>query len=111
MITCPACSLVYSGSIFRDVTKYNPKFWHVDKSWMNKWDYSTGVKKEKFPGSSTVFVALTDGWHLAQLLHLNTLIIGVFLIGYHQDFYGLCIGVILYRVVFEINYRWVLLMK
>ena len=94
-------------SVFNDPNKFNPAFWNPKKSSINKWDYTTGVKKEKFFGSSTFLVSFTDGWHLAQLAHLNPLILGVFIIGYNESFYGLVIGVLLYRVVFEICHRWI----
>ena len=98
----------FSVSIFNNSNKFKPIFWDTNKSWLNKWSYLTGVKKEKFPGSSTVFVAITDAWHLAQLLHLNILILGMFIIGTQSSLWGLVIGTLLYRVVFEVNYRWIL---
>ncbi len=63
----------WSVSIHQDIlpeTYANPSV-----SWINKWwkDKETGeyvVGKEKFPGSSTVFVAFTDFWHLMQMIVL-----------------------------------------
>ena len=56
----------YSSSIFP------PKslFWNPAISWRNK--YKNGDPKEgpRFPGSTTIFVALTDGWHLMKALNL-----------------------------------------
>jgi hypothetical protein len=46
-------------------TKRN-QFWNPQLSWMNKWDFSTVPRKERFPLSSTVLVFLTDGWHLMK---------------------------------------------
>jgi len=48
-------------------TKRN-QFWNPQLSWMNKWDFSTVPRKERFPLSSTVLVFLTDGWHLMKWL-------------------------------------------
>ena len=81
----------FEGSIFNDRDKFNAKFWDARKSWLNKWDYSSGVRKERFLGSSTIFVAFTDAWHAAQLFHINTLIIGIFIIGTTQDYYAVCV--------------------
>ena len=46
-------------------TKRN-QFWNTELSWMNKWDFSTVPRKERFPLSTTVLVFLTDGWHLMK---------------------------------------------
>ena len=100
----------FSSSIFRDGTFYKTQFWDSKKSWINKWDYSSGSKKEKFLGSSTIFVFMTDAWHLFQLLHLNILILGVFMIGIQFSLWGLLVAIVLYRVIFELNYRWILKM-
>lgn len=103
----------YGNSIFSDKSKYPPIYWNAKISWMNKYQFNpeTGrldASKEKFFGSTTMFVALTDGWHTFQLIHINSLIGGVFLIGYANvlPFSSLFTGVLLYRVVFEIMYRW-----
>lgn len=41
-------------------------YWWPSQSWDNK--YKDGKKEngERFPGSSTVFVAVSDGWHLTR---------------------------------------------
>jgi len=42
----------------------NPQYWYVTKSWTNKYkngDYNQGPK---FPGSTTMFVWTTDGYHI-----------------------------------------------
>ena len=64
----------------------NPQFWNPDKSWRNKWkDGST--TKERFLGSSTVFVATTDGWHLANAVNKTALIGAIVLkMGHKQPF-------------------------
>jgi hypothetical protein len=56
----------FSNSIFKNL---NPTFWNPAVSWVNKWKAgSTSI--EKFWGSSTVFVFLTDGFHLAKELSI-----------------------------------------
>jgi hypothetical protein len=60
--------------------------------------------KERFPGSATVFVALTDGYHLCQLLFL-LLISGA--IAVHTE--NLILWLLIYRctfgVIFTIGYK------
>lgn len=67
--------------VFRNL---NPLFWNPQVSWKNKWAqpypqpathewYYFGFYpeyKERFPYSSTIFVFLTDAWHLAKFLML-----------------------------------------
>lgn len=63
----------YKGSIFPSKDE-NLKLWHFldhQVSWQRKWAWGTTYldldeRKEKFWGSSTIFVWVTDGWHLAQ---------------------------------------------
>lgn len=71
--------VAFDRSIFR---KLKRTFWLKTESWVNKWKrYKTGklvvkkhnpdgsvVYKPRFWGSSTVFVFITDGWHLVQFL-------------------------------------------
>ena len=53
----------YSISVFSP----GSTFWNADVSWCNKWQ-NCEAGKERFLGSSTVFVWLTDGWHLMKFL-------------------------------------------
>ena len=59
----------YSDTVF--ATWDNQRFWDPDRSWENKYatdDTGELIRplRERFPGSSTVFVATTDAWHLLQ---------------------------------------------
>lgn len=45
------------------------RFWNPEMSWINKYKDGDKSKGEKFFGSSTVFVAFTDGWHLFGMLN------------------------------------------
>ncbi len=65
----------FDKSIF---TKGNKFFWNPQLSYLNKYKVETSaitglpvvnLDKEKFLGSSTVFVAFTDGWHLFGMLN------------------------------------------
>lgn len=65
---------------FMHSTQYSPSndWWYMDRSagfkWKNGEDSADG---EKFLGSSTVFVFLTDFWHLAQFFFLNLMIAAI----------------------------------
>ena len=101
----------YSTSVFKDATKFNYLFWNPKKSWMNKYKISDGeldLQKERFLGSTTFFVALTDAWHLFQLLHINSLIIGAAVAGNLMEWWVLILLVVVYRNIFELFYRWIL---
>jgi len=41
----------------------NPQFWNPDLSWRNKYMNGDPAQGEAFLGSSTIFVAATDGYH------------------------------------------------
>jgi len=47
--------------------KFKSVYWNKDEGWVYKWKDATATE-ERFLGSSTVFVFLTDGWHLTQFL-------------------------------------------
>jgi len=51
------------------------QFWQPDISWKNKWKNGDPAQGEKFPGSSTLFVCTTDGWHMCNMIH-KTAIVG-----------------------------------
>jgi len=71
----------YSSSIFKNL---NPLFWNPEVSWQNKWAQPFPQPyepkwyyfcwpppyKERFPYSSTIFVWMTDAWHLSKSLML-----------------------------------------
>ena len=60
--------------------KYNPQFWNPQLSWRNKYKKGDPALGPKFPGSTTIFVSLTDGWHLFKLLRNLFLFVGLCLI-------------------------------
>lgn len=71
----------YSNSFF---SYYNPKYWNPSVSWKNKWkvDENNNViypKQERFFLSSTLLVALTDAWHLFDLIMIVTMVSAIFI--------------------------------
>ena len=41
----------------------NPQFWNPEISWTNKYKNGDPLQGAKFPGSTTIFVGTTDGYH------------------------------------------------
>ena len=93
----------YSASIFRF---WNADFWNPHYSWKNKYKHGNPKFGEKFFGSTTFFVFLTDGWHLAQFFFLNSMIAAIVtyepIFNVWLDFILLGIG---FRVVFQIFFK------
>lgn len=57
----------YDQSVF---SRLNPRFWDPSVSYRNKWKNGNKREGERFWGSSTIFVNLTDAWHLFSSLEL-----------------------------------------
>lgn len=43
-------------------------WWDKETGWRNKWKLGQPANGPAFPGSTTVFVWVTDGWHLFQMI-------------------------------------------
>jgi len=79
-------SFHHHKSVFKDASI----FWNPLESWKLKYKDNDFEKGEKFPGSSTVFVSLTDAWHLFGMIRNFTLVSAIavaannfyFLLGY-----------------------------
>jgi hypothetical protein len=77
----------YDKSIFK---KFNPSWWNPQESWTWKWSmplreptkkwYYFGFYpkyEERFPYSSTIFVWLTDAWHLFKSFMILFVVLGI----------------------------------
>lgn len=82
-------------------------FWDENIAWKNKWRNGDPKQGERFIGSSTIFVALTSGFHLMQLVYLNALFLFAI---YHSVYYSKLASFVIFsigfRVLFEITYRF-----
>jgi hypothetical protein len=95
-------------------------FWNEQESWRNKWADGLPANGEAFPGSSTVFVSLTSGWHLMQMVVLTCFFVAIVSYEEYQakvtasgvggfkrnkliDFAAMSIG---FRIIFELTYRY-----
>ena len=77
-------SLVYVSGASKGTADYlqfhysgNNQFLNPDLSWRNKWKNGDPAQGEAFPGSSTIFVSFTDGWHLCNTVNKYTCIAAI----------------------------------
>lgn len=76
-------------------------------SWRNKWKNGKKEDGEKFLGSSTIFVFVTDAWHLMQFIQLNTLFIFAFTFyDFKESFLFNLLYLSLYRVIYGTWFTW-----
>ena len=83
----------------------NPLFWEKHQSWKNKWKNGNPKDGERFLGSSTLLVWITDAWHLFIGLSYMALSIAV---AFTQILFGaafIFIPLIIGLLVFEASYR------
>lgn len=52
----------------------NQQYWDPAVSWRNKYKNGDPVQGAKFPGSTTIFVSLTDAWHLCNTVNKAAII-------------------------------------
>lgn len=64
----------YEASIF---IRFNRQFWDPNRSWQNKWKDNPQMK---WSLRSTLFVFLTDAWHLFNFIQYNSFFILLVLI-------------------------------
>ena len=87
--------------------RVNEIFWNPEYSWGNKYDENF---KPKFIGSTTIFVFLTDGWHLFKWLRNIALFSCIgFAIYYTLDLNVFIFCTCLYminRLGFVLIYNW-----
>lgn len=103
LLILSAVAKAFKDSIMNGALKDWGDWWWIHTSWCAKWkDCEPGV--EAFFGSSTVFVAFTDGWHLFQGIFLNLLFLGLWFIR-KEKWWVWVLTVIGYRIVFEIAWR------
>lgn len=65
----------FERSIFADQESY---FWNPAESWRNKWKNGNRSEGEAFLGSSTIFVWVTDAWHLFNTFRIIMYVAAVF---------------------------------
>lgn len=93
----------YDVSIFKKLI--NQRYWYPVFSWMNKWKNGDPKQGERFLGSSTIFVGLTDAWHTFKLLHNLTIFLGLFFIAISQaTILWMIFYYIIARIIFGLSF-------
>ena len=96
----------YDNSIFKRFK--NQRFWYPGFSWMNKWKDGDPKNGERFLGSSTIFVSLTDAWHLFKFIHNQTLFLGLFFLSISNlTFSEAIVYFLIARVIFGVSFSLV----
>lgn len=116
----------FTESVFKNL---NGNYWNPAISWTNKWNVSKSFKEavenpnsgkgERFPGSSTFFVWLTDAFHLFQFIFLNSLFLALSFMADGKSFSGITLVWweayivirLVYALVFEGLFGWLLIKK
>jgi hypothetical protein len=94
----------YNESYF---VRLNPKFWDPQISWTNKYKNNDPKQGEKFFGSTTFLVMLSDGFHFFQTLFLTCIFIAIGL-NSHLTPYKLVDIILLkslFSIIFEILFK------
>jgi hypothetical protein len=101
----------YFKSIFKD--REAQQFWNPLISWSNKYKNGDKNQGEKFICSTTLFVGLTDAWHLFKLINHTCLFIGLSVLAFQLDsvkelIVVTCIARMIYGFVFTIFFDSIL---
>jgi hypothetical protein len=101
----------------KDGFRGEKKKWNKSESWRNKYDSSfkrdgnwwyfgtyRPLHLERFPFSSTLFVAFTDFWHFMQFIFLNCLFISFCLL-LPYPIYSYIVIRIIYAISFNLSYE------
>ena len=94
----------YHKCIFKqNPVKYDQSFWDASISWQNKYKENS-MTEPKFYGSTTIFVFLTDAWHLFKFLRNLFLFIGLPLMSIGPV--NILISIIVARVVYGLVFTY-----
>ena len=101
------CDISESGFADSKLKRLNPQFWDKHKSWRNKWKGGVAANGEKFFGSSTFLVWITDAWHLFNALsYLSLFLSGVLLASMNVRIIFIPLVYLLSFSIFELSYRY-----
>ena len=87
----------------------NASFWCKSEGWKSKWKNGNPAEGEKFFGSSTFLVFLTDAWHLFDVIRDITLIVSlsISVLFFTPMYIFIAIAYPIRQVFFELFYRWI----
>ena len=94
----------FHKSIFKNLGT----FWNPEESWKRKYKNNDPNQGELFLGSTTIFVSLTDAWHLFGLIRNFSLVLSISIAS--NNFWFL-IGYILFTSTFHLFFTYILSTK
>jgi len=107
----------FSVSVFKNLGTW----WDPRTSWTNKYKNHDPSQGEAFPGSTTIFVFVTDAWHFFQFIFLRFIFAamillmlsnGLSLLGGIPIWLGCIIAYValsaIFGLIFTLFYKWVL---
>lgn len=81
-------------------------FWDMKTSWQRKWKDGKESNGEKFFGSSTLLVFVTDGYHLMRMIQHTTMATSlVFHLGEKKKWYVYLIDGVLHMITNRIGFH------
>lgn len=85
---------------------FNHAFWNPEISWKNKYKLRDPRYGAKFPGSTTIFVFITDGWHLMKFFRNIFIFTGLFFALYqnYSNLTNIIIITLLSRTVYGVGF-------
>ena len=101
------CDISESGFYTSKLEGLNPQFWDKHKSWRNKWKGGVAANGEKFFGSSTFLVWITDAWHLFNgLSYLSLFFIAVLTVMMTHNVFYIALVFSMSFIFFELIYKY-----
>jgi hypothetical protein len=93
----------YDLSIFKNFK--NQLFWDPRISWKNKYEDGDPMKGERFFLSKSLFVGVTDAWHLFKLFRTLTIFAGIYFLFIPCATKYMCLMfVIIARILFGLSF-------
>jgi hypothetical protein len=93
----------YDLSIFKNFK--NQLFWDPKISWKNKYEDGNPMKGERFFLSKSLFVGVTDAWHLFKLFRTLTIFAGIYFLFIPCATKYMCLMfVIIARILFGLSF-------
>ena len=89
----------FEDSVFSEMGKW----WNPELSWKLKWAACCLGEKESFPFSSTLFVSVTDAWHMFQSIEITLIFLA--LVFYRNFFKKWWQDFILFRIIFTGSFQ------
>lgn len=125
LVLAGMCNAVMDKIVFHwddSVFKGSKLDWwaNPEVSYKNKWkNNSNSSGGEKFPGSSTIFVWVTDLWHFAQSFMISFFVLGALFYGdgiinyFDNNWFNIFIDFIILKSAFSLTFElfWSVILK